>query len=256
MAFRRIGLLAAVLVLFSAQYAAAAGSDGCELESELRAAPGPNGGLARTSAALPAGLVYLGRRPLDLSIVALVPDGDEYREIGLYWPTPADPVYAYRRMRRLPRDTTLLGNRFDQTIIVLRENTEFVVGGEKLGYAPIDYAGHVLSIDGCGGNDDLHGGDGSDHLFDYSGDNEFRGYGGRDWLEGTGAYFGGGSGDDCITGDGNGRYAQIYGDEGNDALESTGAAGSENGGEGVDTCAASSSAGCENTASALCLGWL
>lgn len=249
-----VRLLGALLALVSAGHASAASDHGCELESELRA-PGPDGRLSSTSAALPDGLAYLGRRPSDGAIVALVPDGDEYREIGLYWPTPMDPVYAYRRMRRLPRDSTILGNRFDQTIIVLRTNTEFVVRGEKGSYAPIDYAGHVLSIDGCGGNDDLHGGEGSDHLFDYSGDNEFRGYGGRDWLEGTGAYFGGGAGDDCVTGDGNGRFAQLYGDEGNDALESTGAAGSTHGGEGTDTCSGTSSVSCENTGSAVCLGW-
>ena len=250
-------LLGSLLGLALAGEASAASVDGCELESEVRARiPLSEGGLASTSAAIPAGLVFLASRPLDGSIVALVPDADEYREIGLYWPTPADPVYAYRRMRRLPRDATFLGNASDQTIIVLRSPTEFVVDGVTGNYRPIDYAGHVLSIDGCGGNDDLHGGDGSDHLFDYSGDNELRGYGGRDWLEGTGAFFGGGAGDDCVTGDGNGRFAQIFGDEGDDMLESTGATGTTHGGTGTDSCTASTSAECESVAAALCLGWL
>lgn len=230
--------------------------DGCELESELRVGTSVKGRLVSTSAGIPGGVVFLGRRPLDGSIVALVPEADEYREIGLYWPTPGDPVYAYRRMHRLPRDTTFLGNAADQTIIVLRNPTEFVVAGVAGLYAPLDYAGHVLSIDGCGGNDDLHGGDGSDHLFDYAGDNELRGYDGRDWLEGTGTFFAGGAGDDCITGDGQAGFAQIFGDAGDDRLESVGAAGTAQGGEGADGCVASTVAACESATSALCLGWL
>lgn len=247
-------LLGVLFGLALAAEASAASSDGCELESVLRAGA-EGGGLVSTSVALSGSLVFLARRPLDGSIVALVPEADEYRQIGLYWPTPADPAFAYRRMRRLPYDSTILGNVADQTFIVVRTPTEFVVRGAAETYAPLDYADHVLTIDGCGGNDDLHGGDGSDHLFDYSGDNEFRGYGGRDWLEGTGAFFGGGAGDDCVTGDGNGRFAQIFGDEGNDVLESTGAAGTTQGGAGLDSCSASSVAGCETTASALCLAW-
>lgn len=249
-----IRLLGIVLGLALASEAHAASGDGCELVSEMRA--GSERGLTTTSAAIPAGMVFIASRPLDGSIIALVPDADEYREIGLYWPTPRDPVYAYRRMRRLPRDATFLGNASDQTIIVLRTATEFTVGGVSRSYAPINYAGHVLSIDGCGGNDDLHGGEGSDHLFDYSGDNELRGYGGRDWLEGTGAFFAGGAGDDCVTGDGNGNFAQIFGDDGNDVLESTGASGTTQGGAGADTCPASASSDCESAAAALCLGWL
>lgn len=247
-------LLGTLFGLALAAEAAAAPSAGCELESVLRAGADA-GGLVSTSVALSGGLVFLARRPLDGSIVALVPDADEYREIGLYWPTPGDPVYAYRRMRSLPYDSTILGGAADQTLIVVRTPTEFVVRGVTGNYAPLDYAGHVLTVDGCGGNDDLHGGDGSDHLFDYSGDNEFRGYGGRDWLEGTGAFFGGGAGDDCVTGDGNGRFAQIFGDEGNDVLESTGVAGTTQGGAGLDSCSASTVADCESHASALCLGW-
>jgi Ca2+-binding RTX toxin-like protein len=251
-----ISVLASVLGFALSAEAAATPLDGCELESELRAGSGVQGRLLSTSAGVLGGVVFLARRPLDGSIVALVPDADEYREIGLYWPTPADPVYAYRRMQRLPRDTTFLGNAADQTIIVLRSPTEFVVAGVATNYRPLDYAGHVLSIDGCGGNDDLHGGDGSDHLFDYVGDNELRGYDGRDWLEGTGTFFAGGAGDDCITGDGKAAFAQIFGDEGNDRLESVGAAGTAQGGEGADSCVASTVAACESATSALCLGWL
>lgn len=252
---KRAGALLTVLVgLGWASSVSAAPADGCELQSEIRA--NLDGRLVSTSAAMPKGLVYLARRPLDGSLVALAPAADEYREIGLYWPTPNDPMYAYRRMRRLPRDSTFLGNAFDQTIIVLRAPTEFVVGGAPATYLPFDYAGRVLAIDGCAGDDDLHGGDGSDHLFDYSGDNEFRGHDGRDWLEGTGAFFSGGAGDDCVTGDGNGHFAQIFGDDGDDVLESTGEAGMNHGGAGSDSCSAASSASCESAAQALCLGWL
>jgi Ca2+-binding RTX toxin-like protein len=213
--------------------------------------------LRSTSATLGEGLVYIASRPLDGTIVALVPDGQEFREIGLYWPTPTDPVYAYRRMSRLPRDTTFLGNEYDQTIVVLRERQEFVVGGVSATYRPINYNGYVLSIDGCAGDDDIEGGNGSDHLFDYAGGrNRLNGYGGRDWLEGNGTVFIGGEGDDCITGDGGSYFADISGNEGDDVLESTGSYGATAGGEGTDSCSSANVDECETVAAALCLGWI
>jgi len=228
---------------------------GCELSSEVRTGQSERGRLVETWAALPAGIAFIAARPEDNAISLVVPSGDEYREMGLYWPTPNDPAYAYRRMSKLPRSSTLLGNDFDQTLIVLREPTEFVVNGESRMYRPIQYAGFTLSIDGCGGDDQLYGGDGNDHLFDYAGSNELRGYGGRDWLEGVGSYFGGGAGDDCITGDGGSAFTQIFGDEGNDALMSVGASGTAQGGEGNDSCVANSVGACESDEPPICLGW-
>ncbi|MFZ5893465.1 MAG: hypothetical protein ACOY0T_20555 [Myxococcota bacterium] len=229
--------------------------DGCELSSELRAGASERGRLVETWMALPAGVAFVVARPEDRSITLLVPAGDEYREIGLYWPTPNDPSYAYRRMSRLPYSTNLLGNDFDQTLIVLREPTEFVVNGETRTYRPIQYNGYTLGIDGCGGDDQLYGGNGNDHLFDYAGSNELRGYDGRDWLEGVGSYFGGGEGDDCISGDGGSGFAQLFGDAGDDALQSVGASGTTQGGAGNDRCAGTTSGGCEGDEVPICLGW-
>ncbi len=226
---------------------------GCELSSDLRA--GDAGYFGPTWAVMPAGTAFLASRPLEGAIVLLVPEGDEYREVGLYWPTPNDPAYAYRRMTHLPSNSTLLGNDLDQTLIVLRVATEFTVKGVPTLYRPINYAGFTLSIDGCGGDDQLYGGDGPDHLYDYAGNNELRGYGGRDWLEGTGTYFAGGAGDDCITGDGVAHLSQIFGEEGDDVLANIGAAGMAQGGPGVDSCSAAGSSDCESPTPALCLGW-
>ena len=228
---------------------------GCELSSEVRAGSSNKGRLVETWAAFTPGLAYVAARPEDNSISLVVSVGDEFREIGLYGPTPHDPDYAYRRMSRLPYSTNLLGNDFDQTIVVLREPIELVVNGEKRTYRPIDYAGNTLGIDGCGGNDQLHGGDGNDHLYDYAGDNELRGYAGRDWLEGLGGYFSGGSGDDCVTADGGSSFTRIFGDEGNDVLQSVGARGTAQGGEGKDSCVATLHGTCEDEEPAVCLGW-
>jgi hypothetical protein len=250
------GCLGTLAVLAFAPSAWAGSARGCELSSEVRAGDGLVRGLQTTSAALGEGLVYVASRPEDGTIVMLVPYGDAFRELGLYWPTPTDPVYAYRRMSRLPRNTTLLGNDSDQTIIVLRAEQDFLVNGLVSTYRPIRYAGSVLSIDGCGGDDDIEGGDGSDHLFDYSGENQLRGFGGRDWLEGTGVLFSGGEGDDCITGNGGSEFADISGDEGDDVLEVVGSFGATSGGPGADTCSASNVHACETLSAALCLGWL
>jgi hypothetical protein len=247
------GLFLGVLLAALAPARAEASTEGCKLTSEVRA--GVEGRLVATGKAFGAGVTYIATRELDGSIVALVSDGNAYVEVGLYWPTPADPVYAYRRMHRLPRDSTLLGDDADQSIIVLREPTEFVVGGELATYKPINYGGFTLSIDGCGGDDTLEGGNGADHLFDYAGQNRFFGHGGRDWLEGTGPLFSGGSGDDCVTGDGDGHLAQILGDDGDDTLESTGRFGVTLGGTGSDTCSAGTVDECESLAPAMCLGW-
>lgn len=228
---------------------------GCELSSDVRAASSKKGRLVETWAAFTPGVAYAAARPEDGSITLIVSAGDGLREIGLYWPTPRDPDYAYRRMTRLPYSTNLLGNDFDQTIIVLREPTELVVNGEPRTYRPIDYAGNTLGIDGCGGNDQLYGGDGNDHLYDYGGDNELRGYGGRDWLEGVGGYFSGGEGDDCVTADGGTRFTRLFGDEGNDLLQSVGERGTAQGGEGTDSCVATLHGTCESEEPAVCLGW-
>lgn len=227
----------------------------CELSSEVRAGSSERGHLVSTWQAFPRGLAYIAARPEDNSISLVVPDGDEYREVGLYWPTPNDPVYAYRRMSKLPYSTNLLGNDFDQIVIVLREPSEFVVAGEKRTYRPINYAGYTLGIDGCGGDDRLEGGDGNDHLFDYAGSNDLSGNGGRDWLEGVGEHFSGGNGDDCITADGGSSIVQILGDDGNDVLQSIGVRGTAQGGEGSDSCVATLHGGCESEEPALCLGW-
>jgi Ca2+-binding RTX toxin-like protein len=248
--------LSTLLVLaFGAR--ASANSSGCELSSELRAGDPSVGYLRSTSAAIGEGLVYIASRAEDGSIVALIPDGPEFRELGLYWPTPSDPFYSYRRMRRLPRDTTFLGNEADQTIVVLREAQEFLVAGASRTYRPINYGGFTLSIDGCAGDDDIEGGNGSDHLFDYGGGrNRLNGYGGRDWLEGKGTVFIGGEGDDCITGDAGSYFADISGGEGDDVLESTGTYGATAGGPGADTCSSANVDECETLAPALCLGWI
>lgn len=251
---RSLGLAGCLLALtLSAR--AHAESALCELSSEVRAGSSERGRLVPISSAFPAGTVYVAARPGDNSISLVAPVGDEYREIGLYWPTPNDPVYAYRRMSRLPYSTNLVANDADQTIVVLREPTEFVVDGEKRLYRPINYAGYTLGLDGCGGNDRLYGGDGNDHLFDYAGTNELRGYGGRDWLEGVGSLFSGGAGDDCITADGSTGFTQIFGDEGDDALESVGSRGTAQGGDGTDSCVATLHGSCESEEPALCLGW-
>ncbi|MGC4093900.1 MAG: hypothetical protein QM756_39540 [Polyangiaceae bacterium] len=249
------GLVLASVVSAPAWAQGAPTHAGCELSSDLRACAGGPACLTHTWALLPAGVVFVVARPEDNAISLLVPDGDQYREIGLYWPTPQDPQYAYRRMSRLPYSSTLLGNDFDQSLIVLREPTEFVVDGQTRQYRPINYGGYTLNIDGCGGDDQLYGGNGNDHLFDYSGNNELRGYGGRDWLEGVGGYFGGGDGDDCIQADGGAGFTQLFGDAGNDALLSVGPNGAARGGEGDDSCIGSSTAGCESATPAVCLGW-
>lgn len=228
---------------------------GCELSSNVRAGSSDKGRLVETWAAFTPGVAYVAARPEDNSISLVVSAGDEFRELGLYWPTPRDPEYAYRRMSKLPYSTNLLGNDFDQTIIVVREPIELVVNGEKRTYRPIDYAGNTLGIDGCGGNDQLHGGDGNDHLYDYAGDNELRGYGGRDWLEGLGGYFSGGAGDDCVTADGGSSFTRIFGDEGDDVLQSVGARGTAQGGDGTDSCVATLHGTCEGEEPAVCLGW-
>lgn len=260
-----MGCLGALLVFAFATSASAeasvpvsaTASFACELSSEIRAGDASVGYLRSTSAAIGEGVVYIASRSEDGSIVAVIPDGQEFRELGLYWPTPSDPVYAYRRMRRLPRDSTFLGNDGDQTIIVLREPQDFVISGAPRTYGPIDYNGFVLSIDGCAGDDEIEGGNGSDHLFDYGGvRNRLNGYGGRDWLEGKGTVFIGGEGDDCITGDGGSYFADISGNEGNDVLESTGAYGATAGGAGADTCTSANVDECETLEPALCLGWL
>ncbi len=253
MKLRRFGVLI-VLALMSLVAPAQAADSGCTLRSELRACTGEPG-LVRVGDALGSGLVYIASRPSDHAIVALVADGNRYHEVGLYWPTPRDPTYKFRRMKRLPSDTTLVGNAADQTIIVLREATELVVDGELLTYQPLDYNGFTLTVDGCGGDDELEGGDGNDHLFDYAGQNQFRGHAGRDWLEGTGTLFSGGAGDDCITADGDGHLAQILGDDGDDTLESTGRFGVALGGAGSDTCSAGTVDECEDLAPAMCLAW-
>lgn len=193
----------------------------------------------------------------DSTIVLLIPSGSQWTERPLYWPTPNDPRYAYRKMRRLPTSTKLIGNDYGQRIEVITTTRTLMVDGVSTTYTPIDYNGFFLVIDGCGGNDDLRGGNGSDHLYDYSGEgNELRGFGGRDWIEGLANYMSGGDGDDCMYGLGN--AIDMQGNAGDDALDADPGylSTKNNGGDGTDSCSAAIHAACESVAPNDCSTWL
>ncbi len=193
----------------------------------------------------------------DATIVLLIPNGSDWTQRPLYWPTPTDPKYDYRKMRRLPTDTKLVANDFGQRIEILRVATNILVDGVTTTYQPLDYNGHYLLIDGCGGSDNIRGGDGNDHIYDYVGDgNEMRGYGGRDWIEGIGVFMSGGDGEDCMYGLGN--SIDMQGDAGNDRLDADPGYffTKNNGGAGTDSCSAVTHASCESVAAANCTGWL
>lgn len=239
--------------------ARAATYEGCGLSSPLKSRNSA-GTLVSARSVFPEGVVpsIIATSPSNV-VVLLIPSGSDWTERPLYWPTPTDPTYDYRKMRKLPSDTVLVANDYAQRIEVLRAETAFSVDGVVTTYTPLNYNGFTLTIDGCGGNDNLRGGEGSDYLYDYSGaGNEMRSFGGRDRIEGLAVFMSGGDGDDCLYG--LGSSIDMKGEAGNDRLDADpGFASTRNdGGLGTDTCSAIVHLACEETAPTpdKCASWL
>jgi hypothetical protein len=104
------------------------------------------------------------------------------------------------------------------------------------------------------GADQIEGGLGSDHIYDYGDDDQtLWGGEGRDWVEGSGRILGG-PGDDCVTG-GLGNVGLASGDDGNDLVSSY--YGTAFGGTGDDTCFGPTRMDCEHVVSGPidCAAW-
>lgn len=195
--------------------------------------------------------------PNGVIVVLIETSHSVWEERPLYWPTPSDPKYAYRKMRKLPTDTAFSGNDESQNIRILPYELDFPIDGEMRRYTPINYNGRHMVIDGCGEQDNIYGGAGNDHIYDYAGTTQLlSGDAGRDWVEGAGLYIIGGPGDDCITGIGF-PWVSVGGLEGNDFVSIYGD-GDVSGGPGRDSCAGGTQTACEATSSSVisCNGWL